>query len=244
MAFSFTGIVDSFLGGILTPTVNRRQQFIQVLEEWWSSPAMPHLWVVVFDIPSLLSDLNMKLWGEDIGMGNWGVDEALKKLHDKYETARNITGCMFAQSVEFPGETTEIEHTGIFNRGFTYSPAMVKRRTPTVLTIHLLETNISYADTIIRPWLILSSHYGLVARADGTSIKSNVTAYELAKSGDSSKDVIKRKSWLFKDCFPVRVDQSTRKYDADQHLITRETQWQYARYQAVSEFPKSSHLIQ
>lgn len=244
MAFSFTGIVDSFIGGILAPTVNRRQQFTQVLEEWWSTPAMPFLWVIVFDIPNLLSDASMNIWGEDIGAGPWGVDTALEKLHDKYEVSRNMAGCMFAQSVRFPGEMTDVDHAGIYNRGFTYAPVMTKRRIPQYLEINLLETNTSYVDAIVRPWLILSSHYGLVARPDGGSIKSNITAYELAKSGDSSKDIIKRKSWLFKDCVPSRVDDSTRKYDADQTLITRETWWQYTRYQAVSEFPKSTHIVQ
>lgn len=237
MAFDIGGVVDSFLGGLLLPGIDRRQQFIQVLEEWWSTPAMPFLWVVVFDFPNLLSDSSMASWGEDIGLGNWGVDKAIQTLHFKYEHARNISGCVFAQSINFPGENLSTDHVGVFNRGYTFTPVMQHRQAQRNLEINLLETQLSYADTIIRPWSILASHYGLVARPDGETIKSNIMAYELAKTGDPSADVIRRKTWFFKDCFPQRVDESTRKYNSDQGFILRETQWQFARYQAVASFP-------
>lgn len=244
MAFSFSGIVDSFLGGLLIGTVSRRQQFMQVLEEWWSTPAMPYLWVVIFDIPTLLSDSSMKQWGEDIGWGQWGVDKGIQQLHTKYEGAKNMAGCMFAQSITIPGESSKVEYVGPYNRGFTLGPIAYHRRQPLPLTINLLETNTSYADTIVRPWLILSDHYGMVARDDNTSIKANIMAYELAKSGNSSKDVIKRKGWLFKDCVPTRVMESSRKYDSNEQILTIETQWAFSRYQAVAEFPQTVNIRQ
>jgi hypothetical protein len=213
--------------------LSRRTQFLNVLSEWHSTPALAHLWVVVFNIPSLLTDANMNLWGEKLAQDDWGVDNTINELHDAQKGSSIITGCMFAQSVELPGEFLKTKYVGTFNRGFTTSPVMVNRNEPYYFNIKLFESNSSFTDTIIRPWVILAAHFGLVARDHGDTIKSNLTIFELAKSGDYTQDLIPRKTWHFYNCVPVRVMPQTMGYSTDQHIITRNTQWIYTRYQMV-----------
>lgn len=225
-------------------TISRRTQFTQILDQWWSTPSMNFLWMVIFDLPNLLTDSNMEGWNEDIGFGPWGVDAGASVLHRPYMSPSNISGCMFAQEVTLPRERSNVEYAGIYNRGFTYSPVMKYRNAPEPLRIKLLETNTSFTDSIIRPWLILASHYGPVARPDGSTIKTNMVVYELAKSGDYTTDVIIRKQWFFTDCFPVNIDPFNKQYAPDPAIITRDTEFAFTRYQIVNNFPDGQQIIQ
>jgi hypothetical protein len=67
-----------------------------------------------------------------------------------------------------------------------------------------LETNKSFVDGVLRPWNVLVGHVGLLAQPQGSSIKANISVYQLAKTGVRSPLAI-RKRWTYFDCVPTQV---------------------------------------
>ena len=226
--------IGALPGASFSSVVSPRADFMHALSRWWLTPAMPNLWAIHFNMPSLLTDDNMNFWNEQITQSKWGIDSGIQTLFSPYTT--KYSGCIFAQSVEIPGELLEVGYAGPNNRGFTYSPYVKKRMEPDRFSIEILETNVSYTDTIIKPWLVLAAHYGLIARDNGdntNSIKADLEVWEMAKTGDFSADIARRKVHFFKNCIPFRVDPYTKNYSPDTKLETRKSQWLYTRYQTV-----------
>lgn len=211
--------------------VSPRGDFMQALSEWWTCPILDSLWAVHFQLPSLLTDANMNAWGEQLpGLDKWGVDQAKQIMFSPYTS--KYTGCIFAESVNLPSDTLDIGYAGINQRGFTYSPYITKRREPYQFEINFYETGVSITDTILRPWLVLAGHLGLVTRKEGT-IKTDIQIWELTRTGDFTADLARRKVWNLTGCLPFRINQQTKTYSPDSKIAVKQVDWLYTRYQVV-----------
>ena len=145
-------------------------------------------------------------------------------------------GCIFAQGVNIPGETYSTGYAEIpGQRGFVPTIYSDARQAPQELTIEFRETNTSFVDMLIRPWLILASHYGLVARPpdDPRNIKANIHVYLLTKYLPKHNPIL-RKHFTFFDCVPTRVGNSELTYDRDEMDI-RDVTWSYRYYKVESD---------
>jgi hypothetical protein len=77
--------------------------------------------------------------------------------------------------------------------------------------INFRETNTSFTDLIMRPWLIMASHYGYVARNPNDNqellknpkVNMTIVQYSPSKAGLSQ---IPRKTWRFFNCVPTSLD--------------------------------------
>jgi hypothetical protein len=122
------------------------------------------------------------------------------------------------------------------NRGFLPGVLGGGRSTeaPT-LVINFRDTNTSFIDFVIRPWVILASHYGLAARPGDTGVrkdlrnmKVNMTLLEYTRTYHSIS-MIPRKVFSFYNCVPYQISEQSYDY-TDERLISYQTRWTYSHY--------------
>lgn len=96
----------------------------------------------------------------------WFIDELAKKIGQNPIIQRD-KGCLFAQAVEIPGESTIVNPEGVQMNGFLRTTVGGGRTEySSGIRIGFLETNYSFVDTVIRPWVITTGHLGLIARTN------------------------------------------------------------------------------
>lgn len=144
------------------------------------------------------------------------------------------TGCLFAQGVSIPQESMAITsvdiaaQSGGFIRGLIANP----RAAFEPLSIEFRETNVSFVDTVLRPWVIAASHLGLVSRPsdDINNIKADITITQLGVFRRDVPPVI-RKQFRFFNCVPVQINRQQMTYDVDSGSMNPiDTQWHYSHY--------------
>ena len=94
-------------------------------------------------------------------------------------------GCAFAQTVSIPQEQNAINKIGPTNRGFLKAPILEQRQQFASLNIEFLETSLSFVDFLIRPWVVISSHMGYVARPGqiNNGLTTDMYIINFAKAG-------------------------------------------------------------
>jgi hypothetical protein len=197
-----------------------------------SSNSIPiqSLWLVAFTPPA--------------GSGNWpkawikGVDdnEGGWEIKNGYNIASNTgnldgaIGALFAQAVNIPGDSLEYERAGTGIEGNTrFAKGLIGsgRSEFTNLSISFLETDTSFSEYIIRPWLLNVNYYGLKRRATKEN-RADINIYHFAKDG-ANKPLRLRKGYLFKAAAPINVDTEEYNYGGDE-VKQRQVEFVYDRY--------------
>ena len=192
--------------------------FHSMLCQWAYTVAQGFSFVVVIEIQpnsNLISKIKNSLSTlEPVG---WKTSDIVEDTWT--DATQNVVGCIFAEGTRIPGESITVEQVGITEgskRGFINAPIINGRANFEPLEIGFLETNQSFVDGVIRPWLIIAAHEGLLAQKN--SIKANISIYQLARAINENQNIIRknviRKHWIFKDCVPVNVTQEDLTYDA------------------------------
>lgn len=223
----------------LVPLVSYRNHFLRTLETWSGSIPNNFMWLVLVDnFPSAVSTQLLRQYeprGDGGGIGN-NIDKNYATMTS--HLYQRIAGCMFAQGITLPGETMTMNYAqATKQRGFLGGLYADNRTALQPLTIQFLETNTSFVDFVIRPWTILTSHLGLVARPgdvpevgsfDEKNIKTNITVIQLAKTYQGRSSV-QRKVWRFYNCCPVNCSTAQLSTNGTQ-MQTYDTQWYYTNY--------------
>ena len=145
------------------------------------------------------------------------------------------------------------EKLGVENRGEKYpngllpvGPFMVQREYPdTDLDIQFSETNISFVDSIIRPWIQLYSVHGNFNDLDLTT---NIDIYFIAKEqlttkktfksvlfGTSGGSPVVRKIYKYRDCIPYNiVDANVAEYDGESDIGSTAVKWRFSTYDVIT----------
>lgn len=204
------------------------EAYFKSLGKWPSALASASQWYLEFDIDSiapLQGDLTRILnsYEGNFGQtGGWSVDNrtVLKLLDWEYHTKDGI-GCVFARQVNLPNDGIESGNTGLDYGGFLPPATTNTRNKYSKLRITFLETNASFVDLIIRPWMILTSYYGLITREnDEKYIKCSYCDVNLmARTGSGNKMAI-RKTYRFNNIVPVSIDSEQYSYMADDMKYT------------------------
>ena len=264
-----------------TDLVLSPHKFLGALSRWATSPSSQYLWVVRFEsntplngipgnslgpFPRLLANqasngihsyesTNVAFGSrESADSGNeWNVwrDNNYFATDD---FANNVhQGCMIIQGINIPGEQASVGYTGVKSRGGIIPVLHSNERLePQELTMSAYEGNISFVDTVIRPWIILGSHFGQVARDQASNLKCNIIITQFAKTigrevtdeivGDGKSaskpptikpqenTLIQRKQFKFYNAVPTRMDASDLTYAPDQGLLVRNITWAYTHY--------------
>lgn len=223
----------------MVPLISQRNHFLRMLSTWSGSIPNQFMWMVMIDrFPSAVSTQMLQKYEPRGDGGNIG-----NNIDKNYRTTagylyQRVAGCYFAQGVDLPGEMASIKYASVNKpRGYLGGMYSDRRVDLAPLTIQFLETNTSFIDFTIRPWTILASHLGLVARPedspetgniDQNNIKTNITVIQLAKTYQS-RSPVQRKVFRFYNCVPWSIsNQNLATNGSEAQLIS--TQWSYTNY--------------
>ena len=162
-------------------------------------------------------------------------------------------GCFFAQGVQLQPDNLSVDFAKPENsRGFVPAPYTRERNYPNTMTIEFLETNLSFVDFVIRPWVILASHYGFVARNSGDSRERaknvmcpQIIIQEFTRSMENQK-MIARKIWRMFNCCPMEIGNRAMTQDTEGFTQGRnimDTKWVYSHYTVESNLYTPSGQI-
>lgn len=152
----------------------------------------------------------------------------------------NNDDIFFANSVTLPGETVTTSRAGFSSNGdglygsLLSGPILTGRSNTSNIDIMFLETNQSFVDYVIRPWVVAASHYGLTAKDTGSTqnFKTTITVNFLNKilvDGFESKI---RKTFTFQKAVPVSVEGGTFSYGGNKaNVRSIKTSWIYSTYE-------------
>jgi hypothetical protein len=142
-----------------------------------------------------------------------------------------MMGCVFARQVTLPNESVEASNQGLDYGGFLAPATASNRGKYDPLTITMLETNASFLDLIIRPWIIMVGYNGLVARSPSSPkyVKANaIDVVMYAKTGQRNPMGI-RKIYRFYNAAPISVAGETYSYN-EEGLRYSDVKFVYDKY--------------
>jgi hypothetical protein len=144
--------------------------------------------------------------------GGWDINNATSALTvNSYNGAK---GCMFAQSVRIPDESYVANPDGTLQRnGLITSYVGGGRNAPATLSISFLETNVDFVDNVLKPWTIMSGHFGLIARTGNQRYRTNIRFYKLGLTSRGNPPTILEEYYFVGVC-PIRVSGTEYTYDS------------------------------
>ena len=279
-------IITNLTGDLRVST----SRFLQAMEEWSMSPASQYMWLVKFSSGNKLRSFPQALIDAGNGDTKYGVhafenksasigastnatsdkEWNLIKGNEYFNDSPNVNdsdmGCMVIHGVNIPGEQLGFGYAGPTERGGLIPVAHQNARLePQELTMSVYEGNLSFVDTVIRPWIILTGHLGQVSRDidHPGNIKCNITITQFAKTigrevtealaGSNTPGIpgvnrqtpdsqpstlIVRKQFQFYNACPVRMESSDLTYGGDQGVMLRNVTWMYSHY-SISNLQKN-----
>lgn len=143
--------------------------------------------------------------------GYWDVNNVKNALTNIVVKGENNAplggrGCMFVHAFDVPGEAIASSRPGTLANNSSFRSGVVTgERTQYGSTIDLgiLETNKSFIEFVIRPWIALVSHYGLFTRAPQSvqNVKTNMSGILFDRNNKNEV----RKVYRFSGVAPVSM---------------------------------------
>jgi hypothetical protein len=200
--------------------------YLDIISKWPTAFVTQNQFFMWFDLESvgaLRADLASTVRRIDSGSDNtWDipkevVDTLIKK--ENQLTTENLIGCVFAREIRLPGETVTAGNDGLDYSGYQAPATTSGRQSYKKVQIVFAETNSSFIDLVIRPWIVLVGYYGFIARNNPRnnpkSVKcSSLNAVYLGKAGAYNPS-IQRKIVTFNNVAPVSVGGLTNSYATD-----------------------------
>lgn len=228
------------------PIISARDYFLTQMESWNTSIPINTQWIVIIDKYPKCINTAILQGLERTGGDKKGFDISRAVSILTAYPLQNITGCIFAQGVEIPPDSLTVGSVNIQNNaGYTPAPIASERVYPNQLTMQFLETNTSFTDFVLRPWVIAASHFGFVARDPNNNtesiknVKANVTILQFTRTFQGIA-MIPRKIWRFYNCCPIEIGSRSMTYD-DAGSLTEgrglmSTKWVYSHYTLETNF--------
>jgi len=190
------------------------------MESWIASiPTRTQFVAIIDTIPAgLTTNLIQKLEKNDrLVDKDFDIDYAKKAL--SAHLLQNVMGCIFLAGASIPSENLSVSNASIENNaGFKQGSILQGRDafSASNLTLQFRETNASFTDLVMRPWLIAASHAGFVARekTDPLYVKCNITILQYTRTYQKLS-MIPRKVWNFYDCVPLSLSTRNLSYDTE-----------------------------
>ena len=215
------------------PLISTRDYFLAQLNSWVTTPALQSQWIAVIDSfpPALASSIIRNL--ERTGGNSQAFNIDLAKALLTNFALQKVSGCVFCNRFEAPQESCSVE-TALLenNRGFIPGIISGNRQSyaENLISMDFYDNNTSFVDNILRPWIILASHYGHVTRKESKfAIKTNITLLSYAKTFQNVS-MIPKKVFRFYNCVPVSVNTETFEYDEPNTTGTGTVRFSYTNY--------------
>tara|TARA_R110000796_G_scaffold72921_6_gene164448 strand:+ start:287 stop:1147 length:861 start_codon:yes stop_codon:yes gene_type:complete len=223
----------------LQPLISTREVFLDSLSQWTNAIPLTTQFIVLFDFFPIGLNTTVMQKLEPVVQSN-GFDISVSKNLLTNLKNQSIIGCIFANGFQIASESLGYANAPIQNnRGFIPGTILGNRQafSENEFTLNFRETNTSFVDQVIRPWLIMASHFGYVARDESDpieqlkSVKTNITVLQYTRSKEGLSQ-IPRKTWRFYNCVPVSLDTRTGDYNPDQEGIQNySVKWVYDKYE-------------
>jgi len=223
---------------------NLRESFFELLQDFPTYPAARNFFLVKLNsLPAALTDANQKSLG--ITRNSPGIDKA-KSVYEKYITGNEYM--YLATGIDLTTETLGVNNKGEYPNGLLpVGPFMEQREYPdNDLDIAFSESNISFIDTIIRPWIQLYSVHG---NFDDLDLTTDVDIYFIAKEqlttrkktfgsvlfGTSGGSPVVRKIYKYRDCIPYNiVEAGVAQYESEQDIGSVAVKWRFSTYDVIT----------
>lgn len=228
------------------PLISTRDYFLLQLQSWITSIPLQTQWIAVIDsFPAALrTNILQNLERVDGARRGYDIDKA-KSLLTSYPFQK-VIGCVFAQGAQIPYEKCRVDDAIIENnRGFIPGIISTNRLgyADNPLRLSFLETNTSIVDNIFRPWIMLASHYGQVARPGDVpgyksplNVKSNITLLCYSRSYQNISQ-IPRKVYTFYNVVPTDVLNIQFDYaNEPDRALAYEVNFSYTNYTIENSF--------
>lgn len=217
------------------PQLSPYEYYLDTLGRWPTAIALASQWMVTinFDnVNSLFDNLQTVIKRRE--QSEWKFNQSvISTLLDGglQHSSENMMGCVFARQIQLPGESIDASNQGLDYAGFLPPATSNTRGKYEPLSITMLETNASFLDFIIRPWIIMVGYNGLVARSPDSNknVKASsidVTMY--AKTGYGNPMGI-RKIYRFYNAAPIGIGGETYSYN-EEGLRYSDVKFVYDKY--------------
>jgi hypothetical protein len=248
-----TNPINSIVGGSLAqpglsllgtnlpgaPLISFREAFLRSLSQWNTSIPLNTQFIVLIDnFPEGLTTRVLR--DLEPVVNSTGFDIDLPKATLTNLKNQGMVGCIFANQFNIPDDTVEADKATILNnRGFIPGSVLKNRNNFGNFNLSLRETNTSFVDFVMRPWVIMSSHYGLVARNPNDpserikNPKTNLTVVQYTRSKEGLSQ-IPRKTWRFYNCVPTSIADRDYANDEDEGVKNFNTTWTFDNYEINS----------
>lgn len=221
------------LGVPATPLISTRDYFLAQLNTWLTSFPLNSQWICVIDrFPTTLNSGIIRTLERTAGNYNaYDIDKARFSL-TSYPFQR-VAGCIFANGAQIPGESYNIESASVENnRGFIPGIVSGKRSSyvDSELSLSFYESNISFIDFVLRPWVMLGSHYGYVTRKEKEyNIKCNITLLFYSRTFQDIS-MIPRKVFRFYNCVPTTINAQKYDYSEKEFVESFDVNFSFTNY--------------
>jgi len=185
--------------------------YLDLLGRWPTSLALASQWMLMINFDSV-TDLfaniqtairrrEQTIWSYDRTVTAYLLDGGLQAR------TNNMTGCVFARQVNLPSENIEAGNLGLEYGGFLPPATADRRQKYEPLKVTMLETNASFLDFIIRPWIIMVGYNGLIARSNDSPkrVKCDIDVVFYSRTGYGSPMGI-RKVYRFTNAAPIAIN--------------------------------------
>lgn len=194
------------------------------------------VWVVEFDnlreyiLPGIQKALSYEPRG-------WDVNTAANVIcSDGYQ---KNAGCIICQGIDVPGQDTNVMPEGnIQYNGFLRSYVGQGRVDNPIMRMTFLETNVSFADNVLRPWAISTATFGMVARFRRTpeNYRTNLECWQIGgRNTPSGPQATVLKHFTFYDICCISVNNEELNYIGQTQPAMREAQFVYNYYTVDSQ---------
>jgi len=202
-------------------------------------------WVLFFDGLEDIVDVILNTIREREPRG-WDI-EALANKIGKNPVIQTSKGCLFAQAVDIPGESIVANPEGIQMNGFLRTTTGNGRGDySSGIRIAFLETNYSFVDTVIRPWVITTGHLGLIARPPEQQYRCDIYVYKLGVTvgpiynnngtvKQEGRPPVVLQKYKFHGACPVSISGEEYNYSPATGPVIRETTFVYDYYTVSHE---------
>jgi hypothetical protein len=197
------------------PLISFRDYFLTTMESWVTTiPLRTQYIALITSFPTSLNSTVIKQLEDKRG---FNIDPAKTALVNY--PLQGIVGCIFLDGINIPDDKLQGSFAPIENnRGFIQGSILQNRDAfaNNNLTLQFRETNTSFTDMIMRPWVILASHRGYVAtQTPAESIKTDIVILQFSRTFQNVSQ-IPRKVWNFYNCVPLSVQTRNLSYDTEQ----------------------------
>ena len=203
------------------------QTFVDFLSDPNTSIPLESNFLIAFDaLPGVLGGSTGSVPNFPSDFENeWNVSDTRKVLIESVVSTQHTSlggqVCLFAQGFSVPGESVSAERVASVlggPSGGLLAGMVTKERTQYgQLRLGILETNKSFLDFVIRPWIALVGHYGLISRDKNSTqnVKADITGIFYDKDNDNKI----RKVFKFKGCAPVTMAETDYSYGKSEMRI-------------------------